>query len=90
MIEPFRAPAVDRAVLAMLGKGSAIKLDDQGRLELDTRKLLAEKVHQRLDAPARYRGKRLSLRAILQAQGRELAVFLRAEHDNFSAYVAEW
>lgn len=90
MIEPFRSPAVDRAVLAMLGKGTPIKLDAQGRLELDTRKLLAEKVHQRLDAPARYQGKRLSLRAILQAQGRELALFLRTEHDSFSAYVAEW
>ncbi len=90
MIEPFRAPAVDRTVLAMLGKGTTIKLDDQGRLEADTRKLLAEKVHQRLDAPARYRGKRLSLRAIMQAQGRELAVFLRGERPEFIAYVAEW
>ena len=90
MIEPFRAPTVDRTVLAMLGKGTAIKLDDQGRLELETRRTLAEKVHQRLDAPARYQGKRVSLRAILQSQGRELAVFLRGERPDFTAYVAEW
>jgi hypothetical protein len=51
---------------------------------------LAEKVHQRLDAPARYKGKRLSLRAILQTQARELAVFLREDEAEFNAYLTQW
>ena len=90
MIEPFRAPVVDRSVLAMLGKGSPISLDPQGRLETETRRSLAAKVHERLDAPARDQGKRLSLRTILQSQARQLAVFLRNERDDFNAYMAEW
>lgn len=90
LIEPYRPQVVDRAVLAIATRGTALKLDEQGRLELETRRLLAEKVHERLDAPARYENKRLSLRAILQTQGRELATFLRGERPAFTAYVAEW
>lgn len=90
MIEPYRAPTVDRTVLAILGKGTAIKLDSQGRLTTETRRMLADKVHQRLDAPARYQGKRLSLRAVLQAQGRELALYFRGERSAYVAYLAEW
>jgi CRISPR-associated protein Cas1 len=90
VIEPFRPAVVDRAVLAMTTRGMALKLDEEGRLEVETRRLLAEKVHERLDAPARYENKRLSLRAILQTQGRELATFLRGERPAFVAYVAEW
>lgn len=90
MIEPFRAPVVDRTVLAMLGKGTTLALDEQGLLTVETRRTLADRVHQRLDAPARDQGKRRSLRAILQAQARELAVFLRQERPDFTAYAAEW
>lgn len=90
LIEPFRPAVVDRAVLAVTTRGTALKLDEEGRLEMETRRLLAEKVQERLDAPARYENRRLSLRAILQTQGRELAMFLRGERPAFEAYVAEW
>lgn len=90
VIEPYRAPVVDRAMLALVGKGTAIRLDEEGRLEAETRRTLAEKVHERLDAPAQYEKRRVSLRAILQSQARELAVFLRGERPGFVAYVAEW
>ncbi len=90
LIEPYRPAVVDRAVLAMVGKGTPIQLDAQGNLELETRRTVADKVHERLDAPARYQGKRLSLRSILQAETRTLASYLRGDRTDFSAYVAEW
>jgi CRISPR-associated protein Cas1 len=90
LIEPFRAPVTDRSILAMVGKGTALGLDKRGNLEKKTRSLIAEKIHARLDAPARYKGKRLSPRAILQTQARELASFLRGDAETFTAYQTSW
>ncbi len=76
LIEEFRAATVDRAVLGLVNKGSALAQDDKGKLDSPTRKLLAEKVQERLDAPVRYAGKQNTLRSALQSQARHLAVFL--------------
>ncbi len=90
LIEPFRAPVVDRTILAMVGKGTTLDLDKRGNLDKTTRSLIAEKVHARLDAPERYKGQRLSPRAILQTQARELASFLRQDAPDFTPYQASW
>jgi CRISPR-associated protein Cas1 len=90
LIEPYRPAVVDRTVLAMVTRGTALKLDEAGRLQADVRRTIAEKVYERLDAPAPYQGKKLSLNSILQLQARTLAVFLRGEQPHFEAYVADW
>jgi CRISPR-associated protein Cas1 len=90
LIEPFRAPVADRTLLAMIGKGTALILDKRGNLDKDTRRLIAEKIHARLDAPERYKGQRLSPRAILQTQARELASYLRNDAETFIPYQASW
>ncbi len=51
LIEPFRAPVVDRTILAMVGKGTSLDLDKRGNLDRPTRALIAEKVNARLYAP---------------------------------------
>ena len=77
LIEPFRPAVVDRAMLAMVVKGTALQLDEGGRLDSDTRITIVNKVHDRLAcAGAVMRASALSLGAILQTQARELAVFL--------------
>ena len=90
LIEPFRAPVVDRTILAIVGKGTPLALDKRSNLDHPTRSLIAEKVHSRLDAPERYKGQRLSPRAILQTQARELASYLRGEADAFTAFQTSW
>ena len=90
LIEPFRPVVVDRAILALVGKGSALTLDDHGRLQKETRALIAEKVQARLDAPERYKGQRLSPRAIIQTQARELASYLRGDTEAFLAFPVSW
>ncbi|MCX7854041.1 MAG: CRISPR-associated endonuclease Cas1, partial [Caldilineales bacterium] len=88
--EPYRPAVVDRTVLAMVTRGTALKQDTEGRLEADVRRAIAAKVYERLDAQAPYQGKKLTLGSILQTQARELAVFLRGERPTFEAYVADW
>lgn len=90
LIEPFRPVVVDRTILALVGRGTALALDRRGNLDKPTRTAIAEKVHTRLDAPERYKGQRLSPRAILQTQARELASFLRGDVDTFQAFQASW
>lgn len=90
LIEEFRAPAVDRAVLSLVNKGSPLAIDEKGRLDDPTRKLLADKVLERLAAPVRYAGKQTTVQSAIQAQARRLAVFLRGERGEYEPFVANW
>lgn len=90
LIEPYRPAVVDRTVLAMVTRGTALKQDADDRLDTDTRRAIAAKVYERLDASASYQGQKRTLGSILQTQARELAVFLRGERPTFEAYVADW
>jgi CRISPR-associated protein Cas1 len=90
LIEEFRAAAVDRAILSLVNKGSGLAVDDKGRLDEPTRKLLAAKVLERLDSPLRYEGKQSTLRSAVQTQARHLAVFLRGDRPVYEPFVANW
>lgn len=91
LIEEFRAPVVDRAVLGMLGQGITLKQDAEGRLEMETRRALAERVLERIEeSTERYEGKRQKLRWIIQSQARHVASFLRGERAAYQPFKAGW
>ena len=90
LIEEFRQAIVDRTVLGLANKGVRLEQDERGLLEKETRRKIADKVLQRLEAPARYEKRRLPLRAILQSQARHLATFLRGEREQYEPFVASW
>ncbi len=91
LIEEFRAAAVDRAILSLINKGGSVVLDEgTNRLSEASRKLVAAKVLERLEAPMRYAGKQHTLQSVIQAQARHLAVFLRAERTEYEPFVANW
>ena len=77
-IEEFRAPVVDRAVIAYVNQGRPVRFE--GRLMSDaTRKAIAECVNERLSTRVVHRGRRIALQSVVQAQARSLATFLRRE-----------
>jgi CRISPR-associated protein Cas1 len=88
LIEEFRAPVVDRCVIAMCRRGEPIKFE-QGRLDHDTRNLVATRVLDKLAADARFGGRRVSVRAIVQAQVRSLASFVRGE-GTYRPFAFQW
>ncbi len=90
LIEEFRAAAVDRALLGLINKGGALAVEEDGRLDHPTRRAVADKVLERLDGPMRYRGKQSTLRSVIQAQARHLAVFLRGERSGYEPFIANW
>jgi CRISPR-associated protein Cas1 len=88
LVEEFRQPVVDRAVIAHLNTGAQVKLT-QGMLEQETRKALVERVMERLQATETYQGKRYQVRSIIQMQSRRLASFLRGD-GLYKAFTFKW
>jgi CRISP-associated protein Cas1 len=88
LMEEFRAPVVDRPVIAMCRRGEPIKIEN-GKLDHDTRRLVAERVLEKLGADARFGGRRVSVRAIVQAQVRSLATFVRGQ-GSYRPFAFQW
>jgi CRISPR-associated protein Cas1 len=90
LVEEFRPMAVDRAMLSMVNKGGALKMDDKGRLDNATRKEVAAKVIERLDAPVRHQGQQSCTRSVIQGQARRLALYLRGDRAAYEPFIANW
>lgn len=94
MMEEFRQPIVDRVILASIGKGFRVEVENPGggeaaRLTEKTRREIATKIVERLESQVNYQGKRWRLGSVIQMQCRRLASFLRGEAD-YSPYVTGW
>lgn len=87
LMEPFRQPVVDRTVLALVGRGSRLALNEAGDLTLRSRALLRRAFVHRLAAPGRGGGRRL----LLDIQRRTIA-FRRAltERTPYDAFRMTW
>lgn len=90
LIEEFRAPVVDRTILGLVNKGVALGQDERGYLDEATRRMLAERVLERLEAGERYEQKRHPLRSIIQMQARRAAAFVRGERERYEPFLAAW
>lgn len=89
-IEEFRQPIVDRTIFGLANKGVKIEQDERGFLVEATRRMLAEKVLDRLESAEKYEKKNVPLRVIVQSQARHLATYLRRERDEYVPFVMEW
>lgn len=87
-IEEFRQPVVDRTVIALINKGVNVAMQD-GLLDLDSRRNLAAKIVERLDAAERFQGEKRRLKTIIQMQARHMATFLRGQ-GKYKPYVCGW
>ena len=90
LIEPFRAPVVDRTVVAMANRHMALHLDERQRLDEESRRALADQVLGRLERPEAYEGKRVPLRIIVQEEARRLTTYLRQERGMYDAFMVRW
>lgn len=80
LIEEFRQPVCDRAVIAMINTGFTPDIDREG-IDFKSRRSIAEKVYERLESKEQYCGRKLEILSIIQAQARQLAVCLREGRD---------
>lgn len=89
-IEEFRPVVVDRTVLGMFNKGWKPEFDEHQLLTKQSRRLIAEKIHERLETPLPYEDKRHPLRAVIQMQARHVATFLRSERLQYTPFEMPW
>jgi CRISPR-associated protein Cas1 len=76
LMEEFRQPVVDRAILGWLNKGGNLKLEN-GMLDGASRENVASRVLLRLVAAETHRGKQHQVRSIVQMQARLAASAVR-------------
>jgi CRISPR-associated protein Cas1 len=88
LIEEFRQPVVDRTVFGLLNRGVKLATED-GRLTDASRRLLAQRITERLDGEEPYEGKRHKLRTILQLQARRVATHVRGD-GTYKPWISRW
>ncbi|MGI9049201.1 MAG: CRISPR-associated endonuclease Cas1 [Rubrobacteraceae bacterium] len=88
LIEEFRGPAADRAVLGMLGTGFKVGMDGEW-LDEKTRKLVAGKVRERLAVRVKHRGRNHTLENVIHIQARSVASFVR-DGVLYKPFVGSW
>ena len=76
LVEEFRQPVVDRALLTWLNKGGQVRLVN-GLLDADSREAVAGRVLLRLVSTETHRGKSHQVRSIIQMQARLAAGAVR-------------
>ncbi len=86
LMEPFRQPIVDKTILALLGRGAKLEVNEKGDFTLRTRALLQRALTRRLEARAEG-----AKSLVLQIQRRTIA-FRRAlvESAAYDAYRMTW
>ncbi len=88
LVEEFRQPIVDRAVIALFTRG--VRVDTtEGRLTDDSRREVAAAVLERLESEVGFRGQRRLLKSVVQSQARSVASFLRRER-SYRAFSFKW
>lgn len=94
MMEEFRQPVVDRALLAAIGKGFKVEMEtleggEQPTLSQSTRQEVGNRVLERLDGKVTHEGKKWALKSVIQIQCRRLASFVRGEGE-YKPFVSGW
>ena len=88
LVEEFRQPVVDRAIIALFTKGGEVRMEN-GLLDQDARRTGASRGLERLDGEAAVEGKTYKVRSILQQQARHLATAVRGERD-YAPFSFKW
>ena len=89
LMEEFRAPVVDRAVVTLLNRREPAALDDDGRLDRKTRRRLLQRVHERLNALVQSGGADATLEQIVARQARALVRHLEGRR-RYRPFLDRW
>ncbi|MCL4476843.1 MAG: CRISPR-associated endonuclease Cas1 [Nitrospirae bacterium] len=88
LIEEFRQPMVDKIVIAHINLGESVEIKN-GLLEAETRKIIGNKIIERLEAQEAFEGKRYKIRSIIQMQARNLSAFLSGKRE-YKTFRFKW
>lgn len=89
-IEEFRPVVVDRTVFGLANKNVSFDFDEHKMLTKETRRMLADKINERLEGEIPFEGKRHPIRAVIQMQARHIATYLRGERTTYEPLLMAW
>jgi len=89
LIEEFRQQVVDRVIIAIIIKNKNLKAE-VGLLDNFTRKLVAQKVIDRLNTHEKHRNTEMRLTDIIHYQARALVKYLEDENNDYKPYKPKW
>jgi CRISPR-associated protein Cas1 len=89
LVEEFRQDAVDRCVIAMLGRNTSLGQAD-GKLTDETRKKMATKVLSRLETPVPYHGAPTLMSDVVASQARLFRYVLLGASPAYHTYRLKW
>jgi len=89
LIEEFRQQAVDRVIIALVIKSKDLH-SENGVLDEKTRKVVAQKVVDRLNNMEQFRKREMRLNEIIQHQANALAAYLTETTKTYKPYMPKW
>lgn len=90
IIEPFRAPVIDRTVISMINREEKFTLDEKGYLTRKSKNNLVKNIFERLNTPVNFRGKKVTLQEVLHLTCADLGKFLNGKKTKFKPYIMKW
>jgi len=90
LTEEFRAPVVDRTVLAAIRLRQLQPPAEPGRLPREARTVLVDQLLRRLESRERFQGGDYQVRSIIQIQARRVASFLTGRAESYRAFGFKW
>jgi CRISPR-associated protein Cas1 len=89
LIEEFRAPIVDRTVIAFIMLNRNITITN-GLLDLDTRQKFSEKILETLTCAQYYEGQKIMFSDIILSQARKIVAVLEGRAKQYDAFKLKW
>ncbi|WP_052570832.1 CRISPR-associated endonuclease Cas1 [Endomicrobium proavitum] len=89
LIEEFRAPIVDRAVIAFIMLNRNIQIT-QNLLDIKTREKFSEKIIEQLTSAQYYEGQKVMVSDIILSQARKLVAFIEERQKEYSTFSFKW
>lgn len=92
LTEEFRAPVVDRTVIAALRLGQLRAPEERNGkgLNADTRAILVDRLLRRLESRERWKGAEYQVRSIIQMQARQVVSFLTGRLTRYQPFRFKW
>lgn len=89
MVEEFRTFVVDRSIFSMFNRDEPIEVDDDGKLTVESRRLISKNIIERLGSYTKYRKNRVRLDNVIATQAYRLASHIE-EAKRYNAFVGRY
>ena len=90
LIEEFRSFIVDRVIISMLNKDEPIKLDKDGLLTQNSRKLIAKNIKEKLGSYTMWKKRSHKIENIIQTQAYLLARVIDGEEKRYKPFIGKY